>query len=159
MDKKMLKRNMLNIYHAFSEKAHVYDYILGFEADGMIYVIVGKSELVDGCVILDKASRGQGYAIRFKPNRAVKRMLINMGAQVLCSADYFNHMVADSKYNKGEIFEKLVTELMFGQVWEKDNVPFYVDGDVTDAYGIKYQVKFEKATFTNEKSLYNLINR
>lgn len=151
-----LLHNMMNVYHRLNAASR---YVLGFEADGMIYVIIGKSELVDGCVILDKASRGQGYAIRFKPNRAVKRMLINMGAQVLCSADYFNHMVADSKYNKGEIFEKLVTELMFGQVWEKDNVPFYVDGDVTDTYGIKYQVKFEKATFTNEKSLYNLINR
>jgi hypothetical protein len=147
---------MMNAYHRLNAASR---YVLGFEADGMIYVIVGKSELVDGCVILDKASRGQGYAIRFKPNRAVKRMLINMGAQVLCSADYFHHMTANSKYNKGEIFEKLVTELMFGQVWEKDNVPFYVDGDVTDTYGIKYQVKFEKATFTNEKSLYNLINR
>lgn len=151
-----LLRNMMNAYHRLNAASR---YVLGFEADGMIYVIVGKSELVDGCVILDKASRGQGYAIRFKPNRAVKRMLINMGAQVLCSADYFHHMTANSKYNKGEIFEKLVTELMFGQVWEKDNVPFYVDGDVTDTYGIKYQVKFEKATFTNEKSLYNLINR
>ncbi len=155
MNKELL-HNMMSAYHRLNAASR---YVLGFEADGMIYVIVGKSELVDGCVILDKASRGQGYAIRFKPNRAVKRMLINMGAQVLCSADYFNHMVADSKYNKGEIFEKLVTELMFGQVWEKDNVPFYVDGDVTDTYGIKYQVKFEKATFTNEKSLYNLINR
>lgn len=156
MNKDELFHNMMTAYHNMSA-AH--RYILGYEQDGMIYVIVGSPELVDGCVILDKASRGQGYAIRFKPNRAIKRMLTHSGAQVLCSADYFNGLVADSKYNKGEIFEKLVTELMFGQVWEKDNVPFYLDGDVTDAYGVKYQVKFEKATFTNEKALYNLANR
>jgi len=156
MNMNELKTQMLTAYHRLNKASR---YILGYKQDGMIYVIVGKSELVDDFVILDKASRGQGYAIRFKPNRTDKRELTHRGAQVLCSAEYFDGLVADSKYNKGEIFEKLVTELMFGQVWEKDNVPFYLDGDVTDAYGIKYQVKFEKATFTNEKSLYKLATR
>lgn len=156
VNKNELLRNMMKLYHGMS-KAH--RYVFGFEMNGMIYVIIADEQLVDGCVILDKASRGAGYSIRFKPNRAIKNMLINTGAQVLCSTDYFNGLVNNSKYNKGEIFEKLVTELVFGQTWVKDNVPFYVDGDVTDAYGVKYQVKFEKATFTNEKALYNLTNR
>ena len=43
----------------------------------------------------------------------------------------------------------------FGQVWEKDNVPFTEDGDLT-VNGIAYQIKFEKATFTNEKTLARL---
>jgi hypothetical protein len=40
-------------------------------------------------------------------------------------------------------------------LWEKDNVPFTEDGDLT-ANGIAYQIKFEKATFTNEKTLARL---
>lgn len=60
-------------------------------------------------------------------------------------------MFKDSKYNRGEIFEKMVTELN-GQEWEKDNVPFTDDGDLT-VDGIAYQIKFEKATFTSEKQL------
>lgn len=152
MNKDELFRNMMTAYHNMSA-AH--RYILGYEQDGMIYVIVGSPELVDGCVILDKASRGQGYAIRFKPNRAIKRMLTHSGAQVLCSADYFNGLVADSKYNKGEIFEKLVTE-MAGQAWEKDNVPFTDDGDLT-WNGVAYQIKFEKASFINEKQMHKMM--
>jgi hypothetical protein len=64
-------------------------------------------------------------------------------------------MVADSIYNRGEIFEKLVTEQMFGQVWEKDNVP-YTDGGDVESDGIAWQVKFEKASFTNEKTMLNM---
>ena len=67
---------------------------------------------------------------------------------VLCSTEMFNTLVAESKYNKGEIVEKLVTEY-FGQTWTKDNVPYTEDGDIT-VDGIKYQIKFEKATFINE---------
>jgi hypothetical protein len=45
----------------------------------------------------------------------------------------------------------MVTEKC-GQVWIKDNVPFTDGGDLT-VNGIAYQLKFEKATFTNEKFL------
>lgn len=45
----------------------------------------------------------------------------------------------------------MVTEF-YGQEWTKDNAPFTEDGDLT-ANGIAYQIKFEKATFTNEKTL------
>ena len=75
-------------------------------------------------------------------------------AQPLCSEAYFTDLVETSKYNNGEIFEKLVTE-HFGQIWEKDNVPFTEDGDLT-VDGTAYQIKFQKATFCNEKSLANL---
>ena len=67
---------------------------------------------------------------------------------VLCSTEYFEATVKASKYNKGEILEKMVTEY-FGQTWTKDNVPYTEDGDIT-VDGIKYQIKFEKATFINE---------
>ena len=75
-------------------------------------------------------------------------------ATALCSTLYFNELVANTKYNRGEIAEKLVTEYM-GQEWKKDNVPFTEDGDIT-IDGVAYQIKFEKATFTNEKALANL---
>ena len=52
-------------------------------------------------------------------------------------------MVENSKYNKGEIFEKLITE-SYGQKWEKDNVPFFSGADLT-VNNIAYSIKFEKA--------------
>ena len=75
-------------------------------------------------------------------------------AKPLCSTKFFDETVTATKYNKGEVFEKMVTE-SYGQEWKKDNVPFTEDGDLT-ADGIAYQIKFEKATFTNEKSLHRL---
>ena len=112
---------------------------------------------------LDKASRGAGYSLRFKPTLNEKYMLMANGATPLCSDRRFNAMLKETyinnkskevNYNRGEVFEKLVTEYA-GQEWEKDNIPFTEAGDL-DWNGIAYQIKFEKATFTNEKSLANL---
>jgi len=81
-------------------------------------------------------------------------MLMAHGCKVLCSTKFFEEQVAESKYNRGEIAEKLVTEYV-GQTWIKDNVPFTDAGDI-EINGIAYQIKYEKATFTNEKSLASL---
>lgn len=133
--------------------AFTHSYIFGFEYKGNVYMTFATSEILPYILKLDKASRGAGYALRFKPDTAQKLLLLPM-SQILCSAEYFNSEVANSKYNAGEIFEKMVTE-WFGQKWEKDNVPFTEAGDI-EANGTAYQIKFQKATFTNEKSLARL---
>ena len=147
--KKMLQDGYNNV--AFTDK-----YILGWTLDHVVYMAVCNRGLVDRVTCLDMASRGAGYALRFKPNKSQKMLLMTCGAVALCSEKRFNEMVVESRYNRGEIFEKLVTE-KFGQVWEKDNVPFTIDGDIT-VDGTAYQIKFEKATFTNEKALASLTN-
>lgn len=148
--KKMLQDGYNKV--AFTDK-----YILGWELKHVIYFTICDRELVDRVTCLDKASRGAGYALRFKPNTDQKFLLMANGAEALCSKEYFNALVCESKYNRGEIFEKLITEKA-GQTWEKDTIPFTMAGDI-EWNGIAYQIKFEKATFTNEKSLMNLINK
>lgn len=143
--------SMINRYN---KKSYTHHYIFGFYFKGNVYMVVADSKILAYILKLDKASRGQGYSLRFCPNTDQKLMLIGMGATVLCSTEFFNMEVANSRYNKGEIFEKMVTEY-FGQEWTKDNVPFTEDGDLTVDH-IAYQIKFEKATFTNEKSLARL---
>lgn len=145
--KKMLQDGYNNV--AFTDK-----YILGWTLRHVVYFTICDRELVDRVTCLDKASRGAGYALRFKPNTDQKYMLMANGAKALCSEEYFNTLVCESKYNRGEIFEKLITEYA-GQKWEKDNIPFTMAGDI-EWSGVAYQIKFEKATFTNEKSLMNL---
>ena len=137
----------------YNEVAFTHQYIWGFTYKKNVYMAITDSSYMDIVCKLDKASRGAGYALRFCPNTDQKLALM-AGATLICSEAYFNETVADSKYNKGEIFEKMVTE-HFGQVWEKDNVPFTEDGDIT-VDGVAYQIKFQKATFCNEKSLANL---
>ena len=62
--------------------------------------------------------------------------------------------VENSKYNKGEIFEKFITEY-FGQKWEKDNIPFTEAGDI-EINGVAYQIKYELASFCSETTLARL---
>ena len=135
----------------YNELSFTHSYIFGFEFKGNIYSVTTDSEILPFILTLDKASRGAGFALRFKPTNEQKILMLSKGAQLLCSKAFFENEIAATKYNRGEIFEKMVTE-SFGQEWEKDNVPFTEDGDVT-ADGIAYQIKFEKATFTNEKFL------
>lgn len=141
----------------YNKVAYTDKYIMGWTLRHVVYFTVCDRELVDRVTCIDKASRGAGYALRFKPTTEQKYMLMANGAEVLCSEKQFNELVVDSKYNRGEIFEKLVTEYA-GQTWEKDNIPFTMAGDI-EWNGVAYQIKFEKATFTNEKSLMNLMKK
>ena len=142
------------LINGYNELACTHNYMFGFEDRGTIYCAVATAEVLKDVCTLDKASRGAGYSLRFKPNKAQKEFLKTFELFPICSTLYFKQLVNDTIYNRGEIFEKLVTEF-FGQIWEKDNVPFTQGGDL-EVDGIAYQLKFEKATFTNEKTLKKL---
>ena len=146
-----LLNNLINNYNKLS---YTHNYIFGFNFKGNLYAVVTTSEVLPYVLTLDSASRGAGYALRFNPTNEQKVLLLSKGAELICSTKFFLETVENSKYNKGEIFEKLCTENV-GQKWEKDNVPFTDGGDLT-VDGIAYQIKFEKATFTNEKTLARL---
>ena len=72
----------------------------------------------------------------------------------LCSKEFFLNECKKSIYNKGRVFEKMVTEY-YGQEWGWDNVPFTEAGDI-EIDGVAYQIKFEKATYVTEKRLARL---
>ena len=143
-----LFQNMINRYN---ELAFTHNYIYGFTFHGMVYMVTTTADVMPYVLKLDNASRGCGYALRFCPTNAQKTFLLSKGAEPLCSRNFFETTAQNSKYNRGEIFEKMVTE-KFHQVWKKDNIPFTENGDIT-VNGIAYQIKFEKATFINEKTL------
>lgn len=154
-----LYNELINRYNAV---AYTHNYIFGFEYKKNIYMATTTKEAMPFVCTLDKASRGCGMALRFCPKVDQKVFLLT-SSKPLCSAKYFNELCEEkylnekgemTKYNRGEVFEKLVTE-HFNQVWTKDNVPFTKDGDLT-VDGTAYQIKFEKATFCNEKSIANL---
>ena len=146
-----LFEQMVNTYNS---KAYTPNYIFGIDYKGNIYKVTVDHEILSLILKLDKASRGKGYSLRFKPNNKIREMLLAKGAQLICSTEYFKKLTSESKYNKGEIFEKLVTE-WYGQTWEKDSIPFTEDGDLT-VDGIAYQIKFEQATFLTEAQMLRL---
>ena len=142
---------MINQYNRLS---FTHNYIFGFADRGTIYAVVTNSNVLPLVCCLDISSRYGGFSLRFKPTKAQKEFLKTFPMKAICSEKYFEEAVKNSKYNRGEIFEKMVTEFV-GQKWKKDNIPFTKDGDIT-INGIAYQIRFNKATFANEKTLENL---
>ncbi len=148
----------MSMCNGYTNAAATHNYVFTFEYARNVWALCFRdlnSDKLQTLTKLDRASRGAGLALRFKPTNADKVALVAMGAQVLCSVAYFNDVFASVKYNRGEVAEMLVTEQMFGQKWVKDSVPFTVDGDI-NADGVKWQHKHQGATFCNERTLHNL---
>lgn len=153
MVKMAVLHKMVNFYNAH---AYTHEYMLAFTVNGNIVVAIATADMLIKVCCLDKASRGAGNALRFKPNMAQKNLLMTeCETFVLCSVADMETLVESTIYNKGEVVEKLITEY-YGQTWEKDNIPFTDDGDIT-VDNIAYQIKFEKATFINEKGMASLM--
>ena len=142
---------MINQYNRLS---FTHNYIFGFADRGTIYAVVTNSNVLPLVCCLDTSSRYGGLSLRFKTKKEKKEFLKSFRMKEICYEKYFEEVVKNSKYNRGEIFEKMITEFV-GQKWKKNNVPFTKDGDIT-IKGIAYQIKFNQATFANEKSLENL---
>ena len=142
----MTKANMIKTYRQFSAADN---YILGFIFNHMVYM-VRVAEIMPRYLRVEEASRNQGENLRLRLKKAHKAQLMKKAPICLGSADCLN----DSKYNKGEVFEKLVTEY-YGQTWEKDNIPFYVQGDI-NLNGEEVQIKLDSATLMNTKQIKNI---
>lgn len=138
------------LINAYTTKAYTDQYIMGFRFAKNIWMVKLTDADLPYVMKLDKASRGQGMSLRFKPDKHQKAYMLNKGAQIVCSEDAFEDIKSSSKYNYGETYEKIIAEKN-GLVWEKDNIPYTEAGDI-EVDGVAYQIKFEKATFTNEKS-------
>lgn len=148
-DRTMMTLN--EMIREYDNRAHTHDYIFGFKHKGNIYMKYVGAEMLKNLLMLDRTSskRGRAQSLRFKPTTAQKFSLLE-SAVILCTIEDFENEVAESKYNRGEIFEKRITEF-FGQTWTKDNTSFEKAGDI-EVLGVAIQVKFEKATFMTARA-------
>lgn len=142
----MTKQTMIRTYRKYSVAD---SYILGFVYDKMLYMIE-VAEIMPRFLNVEEASRNQGENLRLRLKKAHRASLMKKDPICLGSADC---LVAD-KYNRGEIFEKLVTEY-FGQVWNKDNYAFWTQGDI-NVNGKEIQIKLDSATLMNTKQVKRL---
>lgn len=144
----MTRNEMINRYNALSVATA---YIIGFVLNGLLYYTM-SAHIADEFLKLDRMSskRGGWAKIRVKLSSADRKALVECGKAIMIgSADLLN--TAD-KYNKGERFERIITETLTGETWVKDSVPFNVAGDIT-LNGQEVQIKFDGAELTNEKTL------
>lgn len=151
MNKNTVIETMMNEYESM---AYAHEYMLGYVEDHMVKVAIVPAHMMSKLVKLDSASENAGFSLRFKPDRVQKKILSAYVRFTLCSEYMLETLWEESKYNRGDLFEKLIFEY-FGQNWKKTDTRFCDDADIT-VNGVAYQIKFNKATITNERILLSL---
>lgn len=148
---------LVNLISRLEKIEYTHNYIFGFVLNSLVYSY--ETVGLNTGIKLDRASSkcGGGYSLRYKPTKKELTALIASGiCKVVCTENYFLDMVANSKYNKGEIFEKLITE-SFGIEWFKDNIRFDKGADI-EINNKAYSVKFQGATIATENTITNIEN-
>lgn len=153
----MTRGNMIRYYRKFSAAQ---GYILGFIEKHMVYM-VRVNEIMPRYLNVEEASRGQGENLRLRIRKAHKAELMKKDAIVIGTEtdliDTVGHLNKKGKmcyWNKGEMFEKMVTEY-FGQVWEKDTIGFWIQGDI-NLNGVEVQIKLADATLMDTNKMHKL---
>ena len=138
---------------AYCARSAAHKYALGFVFNGNLYVITLSFAELSRFFKLDRASskRGGFAKIRIKLTSAERAELAKV-AELLGAEDL---LIADGKHNKGENFERILTERWTSETWVKDSVPFWVAGDIR-VNGEEIQIKLDGAELTNEKLLSRL---
>lgn len=135
---------------AYNKNSAAHSYWFGFILAGLLYVVAGMNfDELSAYFKNDRASSARGgfRKIRIRATAPELKALLPK-ALLIGSAD----LLLDDHWNKGEMFEKIITERFAGEKWVKDSVPFFVDGDAT-INGVKVQIKLNGAELTNEKIL------
>lgn len=145
----------------YNRLAYTHSYIFGYALKGMVYAarVMDAREILPYIASLDRASSKNGgtYSIKYKPNMDKIAVIMSKACEIrpICTVDYMEQMFANSKQNRGQIFEDMVIKAWNGKPVGGKNAKFTDCGDmVVDS--IHYQVKFNKATFTDERTLHNL---
>ena len=143
----MDKIEMLTRYNARSA-AHVY--ALGFPFGGNLYVQKLSFDELTRFAKLDRASSKRGGFAKIRIKLTAKdRAELSATAELIGAEDL---LMKDTAHNKGENFERELTERWTGERWVKDSVPFWVAGDIR-VDGVEIQIKLDGAELTNEKIL------
>jgi hypothetical protein len=143
----MTKTEMMTAYERISAS---HRYALGFVHGGLLYAQTLSFAELSRFFKLDRASskRGGFAKIRIKLSTS-DRAELSLTAELIGAESL---LTADAKHNKGENFERELTERWTAETWVKDSVPFWVKGDIT-VNGEEIQVKLDGAELTNEKIL------
>lgn len=146
----MTKTTMIKYYRNASAAK---SYIIGFVYKHEIFM-TEVEEIMPRFLTVEKASGNRGESLRFRLHKAHKEQLLRNKPCVSLGSD---EQLKDEVYNKGEIFEKLVTEY-YGQEWKKDTVPFWVCGDI-QLNGVEVQIKLDSASLLNTNQIEKVLKK
>lgn len=145
----MTLTEMINLYNALTAAD---GYIVGFILNHLLYYVRFDGHLPTEILKFDRASskRGGMAKVRVRLASNIRKALVANGQAVLIGADTL--LMTEDRYNKGERFERIITETLTAAQWVKDSIPFNVAGDI-ELNGKQIQIKFDDAELTNEKTL------
>ena len=138
---------------AYCSRSAAHKYALGFVFGGCLYVITLSFAELSRYFKLDRASSKRGGFAKIRIKLTSKdRAELSQTAELIGAESL---LTADPAHNKGENFERELTERWTAETWVKDSIPFWVKGDIT-VNGEEIQVKLDGAELTNEKLLARL---
>ena len=137
----------------YNERAGAHEYALGFVHGGNLYAQRLSFEKLSRFFKLDRASSKRGGFAKIRIKLTAKdRAELSATAELIGAEDL---LTKDGAHNKGENFERELTERWTSETWVKDSVPFWVAGDIR-VDGVEIQVKLDGAELTNERILSRL---
>ena len=146
----MTMNEMMTAYNA---KSAAHAYALGFTHAGNLFAARMSFAELSRFFKLDRASSKRGGFAKIRIKLTAKdRAELSATAELIGAEDL---LTKDSAHNKGENFERELTERWTSEAWVKDSVPFWVAGDIR-VDGIEVQVKLDGAELTNERTLARL---
>jgi hypothetical protein len=144
----MTKETMIRNYRKYSAAD---SYILGFIYKHEVYAVMVDEIAPRYMRVEHESSKKGGCAkLQLRLPQNYQKQLIKKGAVVIGSENILN-----GEYNKGVEFEKIISEMNGQEFRGKDNVPFYVAGDL-EISGKQVQVKFNGAQIVVERTLEKL---
>lgn len=138
----------------YGNTSFTHDYIFGWiDGDDIKAAFINWNDFRRLLLKYDRAATSKGGMLKIRVKADSKaRAILKKTAFVIGKA---SELKQDSKYNKGENFERIITEKLCGEKWSKDSIPYYKAGDVI-YNGKSYQVKLENAELTNAKTYENI---
>lgn len=137
----------------YGKTAFTHKYLFGWTENSDVYAVFVEWDSFKNLLLKnDRAATSKGGALKIRVRIDTKaRAILKKSAFILGTVD---ELTEDKKYNRGENFERMVTEKLCGVKWEKDSIPYYMAGDI-EYKGQAIQVKFDGAELTNAKTYEN----
>lgn len=144
----MNKQTMIRQYRRFSAADA---YIIGFTYKHTVYAIMVDEIMPRYMRVEHESSRKGGTAkLQLRLPNKYKEQLLRKGAVALGGEE-----MLIGEYNKGVEFERIISEQNGHPFRGKENVGFWVEGDV-EIDGKQVQVKFNGAQIVVERTLHRL---
>lgn len=133
------------------------NYILGYAVKGIVYGAKVKNdpETLKAVFVENDKERKIKYRPTSKQIAVIKANALEVFE--VCSVDSLESLAVvcggKGRKNRGNAFEELVSVLLTAKQQDKQNFPYWAGGDIVDANGVQWQVKYNRATVVEYSTL------